>query len=402
MTTPLYDGIPVKLLQFRDCAAVGVTSWGTLLTLVPDPIKGERTNHRLMDRRLSEQAELRNAVQRVLKGTQKGRNVRSYANYIAAALRGDLGRAFSTPPICLWSPRPIQMIDDGVASIPLGSPVVAVDGETQLAAMHEIMNNPVDFGLNSEEIPTLAVPFEIYWDITVRDAQQIFHDRNLFGVPVAKTLALSMDQRDFGTTIAQRVIDATKIATNGKPESLAKYVNTRKRQLGRMDPEWVTLSSLRSLAVTTLLGKAGIEATSGNIDPQDLPTGTPEEVALSEVSEILSDIISRLAYKFSERSAITTPAVLAGVGAAAHRTTSFAKEYPRLTREQFAALLSEIHWEREGKYWEGVAAKRTSSGGLSFAGGAKDSGHRVCDAILNPDSELGMRIRGRSILQTSL
>lgn len=27
--------------------------------------------------------------------------------------------------------------------------------------------------------------------------------------------------------------------------------------------------------------------------------------------------------------------------------------------------------------------------------GVQDSGHRVCDAILNPDSELGKRIRGR-------
>ncbi|MEV7009521.1 DNA sulfur modification protein DndB [Streptosporangium sp. NPDC051022] len=398
MTTPLYDGIPIKLLQFRDCAAVGVTSWGTLLTLVPDPLKWERTNPRLMDRRLSEQAELRNAVQRVLKGTQKGKNVRSYANYIAAALRGDLGRAYSTPPICLWSPRPIQMINDGLASIPLGSPVIAVDGETQLAAMHAIMNSPHEFGLDIEEIPTLSVPFEIYWDVTVSDARQIFHDRNLFGVPVAKTLALSMDQRDFGTTIAQQVIDTTKVEIDGKPESIAKYVNTRKRQLGKMDPEWITLSSLRSLAVTTLLGKAGIEATSKTIDPQEISSGIPEELVLSEISEILSDTISRLAHKFAERSAITAPAVLAGVGAAAHRTTSLAKEQPRLTREQFATLLSEVRWEREARYWEGVAAKRTSSGGLSFAGGAKDSGHRVCDAILNPDSELGMRIRGRSSL----
>ncbi|MER7500675.1 DNA sulfur modification protein DndB [Nonomuraea pusilla] len=397
MTTPLYDGVPIKLLQFRDCAAVGVTSWGTFLTLVPDPVKGENTSARQMDRRLSEQAELRNAVQRLLKGTQKGKNVKSYANYIAAGLRGELGRAYSTPPICLWSPRPIQILDDGSAFVPLGSPVVAVDGETQLAAMHAIMNDPEEYELDSETLPTLAIPFEIYWDITVADARQIFHDRNLFGVPVAKTLALSMDQRDFGTTIAQRVIDRTKVEVNGRSESFSKYVNTRKRQLGKTDPEWITLSALRSLSVTTLLGKAGIEATSGTINAQNLPENASEELALSEIPEILADMISKLSHEFAARSAITAPAILAGIGAAAHRVTSWCKESPRLDRDAFASLLSQIHWEREAVYWEGVAAKRTPTGGLSFAGGAKDSGHRVCDAILNSDSELGKRIRGRAV-----
>jgi hypothetical protein len=392
--TYVSEGVPVRLMQFRKEAAVGVMSWGTLLTLVPDPGREESAPALRSDRKLREHAELRNAVQRLLKNTTKGKNVGPYAAYIAAGLRGDLERAWSVPPVCLWSSRPLSPVD-GVASLPLGVPIVAIDGETQVAAMHAIMNDPAAYDLDQAEVGKTPVAFEIYWDIDTADARQIFHDRNLFGVAVAKTLALSMDQRDFGTEIARRVEAITSVEVDGRGESLAHYVNGRKRQLAQTDHEWITLSALRSLAVTILLGKPGIEATSGTIDQDDLPSGVDAETALNEVAKIASRLISSFTSEFARRSALTAPAVLAGVGAAAHRTTSWTRDEPRLTTDQLHTLLSQVHWDREEKYWGGLAAKRTATGNLSFAGGAKDSGHRVCDAILNPDSESGRRIRGR-------
>jgi hypothetical protein len=387
------EGVPIRLMPFRSYAAVGVMTWGTLLTLVPDPAREENAAALRSDRKLREHAELRSEVQRLLKGTAKGKNVKPYAAYIAAGLRGELDKAWSSPPICLWSSRTLEPVD-GVASLPLGVPIVAIDGETQVAAMHVIMNDPAAFDLDEETIGKTPVAFEIYWDITTSDARQIFHDRNLFGVSVAKTLALSMDQRDFGTTIAQRVLSITEVSTGGKTESFSHFVNSRKRQLGQNDPEWMTLSALRSLCVTVLLGKPGIEATSGTVEKSDLHD-LDSQTALNEVSTTVSNMVRAFSDDLAARSALTAPAVLAGVGAAAHRTTSWTREQPRLTNEQLHSLLRQVRWEREDKYWEGVAAKRTASGGLSFAGGAKDSGHRVCDAIINPDSELGKRIRGR-------
>lgn len=392
MTFVVPEGIPIRLMPFRDYAAVGVMSWGTLLTLVPDPAREENASALRSDRKLREHAQLRSEVQRLLKGSAKGKNVKPYAAYIAAGLRGELERAWSSPPICLWSSRTLRVMD-GVASLPLGVPIVAIDGETQVAAMHVIMNDPGAFDLDESTIGSTPVAFEIYWDITTSDARQIFHDRNLFGVSVAKTLALSMDQRDFGTTIAQRVLSITEISVDGKTQSFSHFVNSRKRQLGQSDSEWMTLSALRSLCVTVLLGKPGIEATSGTIEKSDL-AGLDTQAALNEVSTIVSNLVREFSSALSARSALTAPAVLAGVGAAAHRTTSWTREEPRLTSDQLHSLLRQVHWERDGKYWEGVAAKRTAKGGLSFAGGAKDSGHRVCDAILNPNSDIGKRIRG--------
>ena len=47
-------------------------------------------------------AEVRALVQRMLKSTQKGRNVSAYASYIASGVSGGHGAAWSTPPITLW------------------------------------------------------------------------------------------------------------------------------------------------------------------------------------------------------------------------------------------------------------------------------------------------------------
>lgn len=395
MPGPSNEGITVSAIPFRDNAAVGVMSWRTLTTLVPDPVREETYGARRAERRLREYAALRASVQRLLKGTSKGKNVKPYASYIAHGVRGDLGDAWSTPPLCLWSARPLTLNDGAnTATLVPGVPVVAIDAETQVAAMHEIWNDPDSYEIEDELLDRLQVAFEIYWDISTPDARQIFHDRNLRGVPVAKTLALSMDQRDFGTTIAQQVLKRTEVDVHGVTTPLATFVNTAKRQLGQKDQEWITLSALRSLAVTTLLGRGGIEATSGSLEASDLPQGLDQKSAIEEVAEIITSIVVRFTDAFADRSAITSPAVLAGIGVAAHRTTSWSTDRPHLSRDELLGLLSDICWDREPKYWEGVAAKRTARGTLSFAGGAKDSGHRVCDAILNPETENGKMIRG--------
>jgi hypothetical protein len=126
-----------------------------------------------------------------------------------------------------------------------------------------------------------------------------------------------------------------------------------------------------------------------------MPTGVGIDTATSAVPSLMARIIRELGPAFAARSAITAPAVLGGIGALAHRATPWSTEKPQFTQEQVIDVLSEVHWEREAKYWNGVAAKLTASGGLSFAGGVKDSAYRVCEALVNGDSELGRRIRGR-------
>jgi hypothetical protein len=402
MTMPPSQGIPILLMRFRPNAAVGVTTWGVLTTLLPDPQREETPAHmRNEPRAMREHAELRNSVQRLLKGTAKGRNVGPYAAYIAAGIRGDLGNAWSTPPLCLWSSRPIKFADEeaGFASLPLGYTIVAIDAETQVASIHQIMNHPEDYDLGGTDIAETPVAFEIYWDIEEGDARQIFHDRNLRGVAVPKPLALAMDQRDLGTILTNKAvaIAEVEIEVDGELRKMAfkPFVNSRKRQLGKNDEEWITLSAVRALAVTTLLGKSGIEHTSGVLEESDLPPGATLDEVSNEVPSIMAMIIREFGQQFADRSAITAPAILGGIGALAHRATPWSTEKPQFTRAQVIDVLAEVHWEREAKYWNGAGAKLTATGGLSFAGGVKDSAYRVYEALVNGDSEIGRRIRGR-------
>ena len=111
-TAPVTSGVAVPVLPFRDNAAVGVTTLGIVMSLLPNPEleeKVETTKSKLADmlreqRDLRDHAELRAEVQRFLRGSAKGRNVKRYANYIARGLRGELGHAWSVPPLTLWSP----------------------------------------------------------------------------------------------------------------------------------------------------------------------------------------------------------------------------------------------------------------------------------------------------------
>lgn len=152
-----------------------------------------------------------------------------------------------------------------------GSPVVAIDGETQVTAWHELYDNPERFGITYEKLTTVRLPYELYFGLTVEAARQIFYDRNVEGVPVAKNLAMSMDQRDIGTQLAHRIGETVKVEHDGRIIPFGKLVQGRKRQLTKSDPELITLSALRVLVITALHGRAGLALTSSTLHDDRLP-----------------------------------------------------------------------------------------------------------------------------------
>ena len=204
-----------------------------------------------------------------------------------------------------------------------------------------------------------------------------------------------MDQRDFGTQLAHRIAESVKVEHEGKVVPFAKFVESRKRQLTKTDPELITLSALRVLVITAIFGRAGLGLSSVTVRPKDLPQGVAPEQAERRVVPLLSTVLTQLFPQFAARSAVSAPAVLAGIGIAAHQTTGWAASGGSLTDTDLLDLLSGIRWEREARYWDGVAASANAAGTLNFGGGAKDSGGRVADAILYPDTESGRKIRGQ-------
>jgi hypothetical protein len=79
-------------------------------------------------------------VQRLFEG-QKKRNVAPYADYIVGLHNGEDG---ITPPITLFSEGSLELQENEDGScfiqVPWGEQLVAIDGETQLAARHEAAN----------------------------------------------------------------------------------------------------------------------------------------------------------------------------------------------------------------------------------------------------------------------
>jgi hypothetical protein len=373
--------------------ALGTAPLGVLGRLVPDPLREESAQaQKHHDRYQRDHRALREQVQRLVKGSGKGKNVMPYADYIAQGIRGERGLAWSTPPLCLWSSLPVEVDDQArTGTLPVHGNIIAVDAETQVCAWHRLLDAPEAFGLVNGNLIEIIIPFELYWGIDVADARQIFHDRNFYGVPVSKSLALAMDRFDLATLLAQRITAEVTVTIGGQPAPLSPLVNKSKRSPG--SGEWITLSALRSMVVTTLLGKAGIAQTANAVSVEDLPDGIDSDKAVQEAFDVLAAVFDRFALAFQAGTAITTPAVLTGIGVAAHRVMSWCKEVP-LTRAEFLGLLDQVCWDRKPDYWDGVAGRATVDGSITFGGGAKDSGGRVADALLSPNSPAGRQIRG--------
>ncbi|WP_406282088.1 DNA sulfur modification protein DndB [Streptomyces sp. NBC_00209] len=404
MPTAVIEGTQLTVMPFRTDAVIGTMSVATLVQLVPSPRREEDTKTlKAAAGAVRRHAELRALVQRALKSTQKGKNVGSYAEYIADGVKGELGSGWSTPPVTFWHAGPLAALSDellpgtGLRTLTIapGTSVVAIDGETQTTAWHELYDEPERYGLTYGELAQVRVPFELYVDLSVADARQIFYDRNVQGVAVAKNLAMSMDQRDFATRLAHRVAEAVKVDIDGRLVPFTKFVNATKRQVGKTDPEVVTLSALRALVITAVYGKGGLSRSAETVHEDELPAGTTTEQVEQYVVPVLARLIAGHSAHFLSRSALTAPAVLAGLGIAVHHTAPWADPAHAMSGDALDRLLGGIRWEREARYWDGVAAKAGASGRLNFSGGVKDSGGRVADALLYPGTEAGRRIRGQ-------
>ncbi|WP_331731922.1 MULTISPECIES: DNA sulfur modification protein DndB [Streptomyces] len=409
------QGTTLPAMIVRPGVAVTSVELLSLVHTVPDPRKEEgKKNLAQAGALLKAHAEIRLLVQRTLAGA-KGKNANEYADYIAAGLRGDLFNGWSTPPVTIWIPSQADGTPTATAKevaeaagsglyevfIPVGAHEVPIDGETQCTALHQIASDPEEYGLTIDQLRDVRVPVELYWDLTVEEARQVFHDRNVKGITVDKNLAMSMDQRDLGTQLAHKIADRVKIPTADGIVSLASLVQSQRRQLAVSDDKLITLSGLRALVTTALLGRSGIAKTSATVTESTLDT---EKVSAEEQKErvvsLLSTVLTKLAPELAKGpkgTALNAPAILTGLGVAVHHATEWV-ETDRITEETLMNMVTSVKWDRSAQYWDGVGGKALVNEGqvtgVSFAGGAKDSGGRVAEAILYPSTELGRKIRG--------
>jgi hypothetical protein len=354
-----------------DHEVLATLSLAHLIQVVPNPtlFEDKRLQAAFLSSAMADLADKRETIQRYFTGAKKS-NLPKYAEFIFE--RVTKGAHRGTPTICLGYTAKLTVIPqpDGTArvAIPYGRLFLAVDGETQRAAWELVNNRVYDLikaGMEPEEIlDSVRIPVEIHHGLSVEELQALFYERNVLGAKVNANEAIAKDQRDPATQIARNVMNMPLRQPNGQMVPTMSIVQQQSRQVGKKAPEWVTLSALRTLVVCTIFGKSGLQY---GAKPVPMLENIDFEKLKAEVSEVVHAILQQFADKFADkdRYLIGSPSIMAGIGVTAHRTIKCLPEEPEegsLTVEEFLDLLSDVSWDKEGMYWDGIGTRKTPKG----------------------------------------
>lgn len=346
-----------------------------LFQFAEDPRRTEDERVYKTDPTLQALRTIRLEVQRLFTGEKK-RNVEPYANYLVNVYAGGNG---ITPTIVLWTSSALIQEErvDGMAQlmIPFEERLVAIDGETQLAARYVAREIDPDSAKK-------WVAIKVCHGRDVNWARQAFHDLNVLGVHPSAALAISMDARDPMTSVARNVEQALPF--------LRGRINKVRRQLGRRDTDIMTITALRGACITLAEGIGGVRYGAKPVAiPQDR-VARVEKVAI----EWFGAVNDRLgaAIEDRERTLAGAAPVMAAIGAMGHVLVNIASDPERRVKlTELVERLTLVDW-RKDRHWEGIAGKFTPKGRFSI-GGSKETAYAIYAALTDPTSEGYARIR---------
>jgi DNA sulfur modification protein DndB len=266
----------------------------------------------------------------------------------------------------------------GFLQVPYGRRLIAIDGETQLAARYEAAQRVPN--TQSEIVPVvIAMAKGRAW------ARQAFHDLNVLGIRPNAALSIGMDARDPLTQVARDVEQQVPFFRD--------RVNTSRRQLGANDKEVVTITALRGACVTLAEGIGGVRHGTKPVPATDTVVATARQAA----AEWFTAVTQAIGPAMEDRGGklASAPSVLAAIGAMGHEL--FNIDDPLVRMERFkvqVAKLRTVDWRR-GKHWEGIAGKFTPKGVFSV-GGSKETSYAVYEALNDENSVAYSRVRPAS------
>jgi len=369
------NGHIIAGVRIDDHRFLGRMKAAQLFQIAPDPRDTENKKKIDSSKELQEIRSIREEVQRVFENAKK-KNVPSYANYIVEVYKGEDG---ITPAITLFTQAALDVDerDDGTCflQVPWEERLVAIDGETQLAARHEASN--IEPKTRQEFIPVyICYGRDLQW------ARQSFHDLNTLGVKPNTALSIGMDARDPVTKIC-RDVERYVHFFNGK-------VNKQRRQLKTTDQDVVTITTLRGACVTIAKGINGVQYGSRPVDVDDTSLNSVRSAAVDWFDAVAEAIGP--AMEDREHKLASTSAVMAAIGAIGHQLVGIGDDEVRRERARtLADDLRSVNWER-GKRWEGIAGKYTPKGVFSV-GGAKENAYAVYSALTDRSTDGYKRVR---------
>jgi hypothetical protein len=377
----LSAGQYVKGIQLASNVFIAATNFKQLKTITRNPALLQ-TNARRgpfdVDE-LESEAEIHNLIQRVLAGNKKS-NVGPYRAYIEAVTQGSVG---VLPPMHLWSEEALTIARHGTQTylvVPNGEHLLAIDGETQLAAHWAL-----DITANNPELrdahrnhPLAAI---IHHGISTDVARQYFHDLNLLAVRPNTSLGLSMDTKD----------PIMKIVGNLETNVpfLTGRIDKQSRQLPRRSAKVVTLQSLRQMVVNVGKGISGVQYGARPAPLDDIDLDVLEEVAINWVGAF----VSAFEKEITDRETYLTGAgtVLAAVGAMGQVLLAVPSDERPAIEEGLLDSLQKVNWAK-GEHWIGIAGNYTPSGVFSVKG-TKEVSYAVFNALTDPDNRSYSRVR---------
>jgi DNA sulfur modification protein DndB len=378
------DGHLIAGVRINDHQFLGRLKAPQLFQIAPDPRDSENRKKVEASKDLQDLQEIREEVQRLFAG-QKAKNVGPYAEYIVDVHAGV--EDGMTPPIILYSEQQLaEGIDDTGSEfiqVPYDKRLVAIDGETQLAARFEAANRAPD--TKSEFVAVyICHGRDKLW------ARQCFHDLNVLGVRPNAALSIGMDARDPLTRVAREV--------ERRVPFFRDRVNKARRQLGAHDSDVVTITSLRGACITLAEGIGGVKY---GTRPVPLPSDHVERTLQAAIGwfAAVTDAIGP-AMEDRENKLASAPSVLAAIGAVGHELVNI--EEPALREARTASLvrrLKTVDWRR-GKHWEGIAGKFTPKGAFSV-GGSKETAYAVYEALNDQTSSGFVQIRTQTAAQAA-
>lgn len=265
----------------------------------------------------------------------------------------------------------------GYIQVPWDLRLVAIDGETQLAARFEAAHK-------DPETKQEFVPIYICHGRNQQWARQSFHDLNVLAVRPNSALSLGMDARD-PITLVTRAVENRVPFFKGR-------VNNMGRQLRSRDHDVVTLSALRGACVTIADGLRGIQYGTRPVPIDESRIPTIMEIAVEWLGAVTN--VMGTAIEDREHTIAGAPGVLAAIGAMGHSLLSCTDSNERATElNHLLSQLRTVNWTR-GKAWEGIAGKFTPKGNFS-TGGPKETAGAIYYALTDPNNEGYNRVRSQ-------
>jgi DNA-sulfur modification-associated len=357
----------------------GVVPTAQLLHLTQDPRQTEVKTARAASASVAALYEIRREVQRQFEGEKK-RNVEPYSDYMLQVHAGQ--RDGEVPTIIFWTESGLDYEvgepPTGTIQIPYGMQLVAIDGETQLAGRYLA-------GDKNPNFMSAPVSIKICHGRSVDWAKQVFHDLNTLGVKpnVAKTI--SMDLRDPLTNVA-RAVEKEVAFFSGR-------VNEDRRSLRKSDREVFTVAALRAACVMLSEGIGGTKYGSRPVEIEPARVPTVREVAIEWFRAVTLAFGGQMEDR--EGSVMTSPTVLAAVGAVGHELLNYADDANgrRTKQEELLGRLGQVDWTK-GEAWVGVIGSFNAKGKFSIQGtGSRGTIAAAFRALNDPNSAEGLKVR---------